>query len=60
MKNRSRELQNPLSLAAEELQLEFHGGCSNGLTQVTRHNNKSVKFYNLIFHVADPSLALNC
>ena len=42
MKNRSRELQNPLSLAAEELHSEFHGGSSNGLTQVTRHNNKRV------------------
>ena len=37
VKNRSRELQNALSLAAEELHLEFHGGSSNGLTQVTRH-----------------------
>ena len=42
VKNRSRELQNSLSLAAEELQLEFHGGSSNGLTQVTSHSNKRV------------------
>ena len=42
MKNRSRELQNPLSLAAEELHSEFHGGSSNGLARVTRHNNKRV------------------
>ena len=34
VKNRSCELQNLLSLAAEELHSEFHGGCSNGLTQV--------------------------
>ena len=46
MKNRSRELQNPLSLAAEELHLEFHGGCSNGLTQVTRHNKGSTNSRN--------------
>lgn len=30
-----RELQYPLSLAAEGLHLEFHGGSSSGLTQVT-------------------------
>ena len=42
VKNRSRELQNLLSLAAEELHLEFHGGSSNGLTQVTSHSNKRV------------------
>ena len=42
VKNRSRELQNSLSLTAEELHLEFRGGSSNGLTQVTSHSNKRV------------------
>ena len=42
VKNRSRELQNSLSLEAEELHLEFHGGSSNDLTQVTSHSNKRV------------------
>ena len=42
VKNRSCELQNSLSLAAEELHLEFHSGSSNGLTQVTSHSNKRV------------------
>ena len=57
VKNRSCELQNSLSLAAEELHLEFHDGSSNGLTQVTRHSNKSLilKFY---FQVVDPNIAI--
>ena len=42
VKNRSGELQNPLSLKVEKLYTEFHGGSINGLTQVTRHNNKRV------------------
>ena len=41
-KNRSRELQNSQSLAAEELHLESHVGSSNGLTQARHHNNKRV------------------
>ena len=33
--------QNLLYVVAE-LHLDFHGGSSNGLTQVTCHNNKSL------------------
>ena len=52
--NRSRELENPVSPAREELHWKFHGGSSNGLAQVTCHNNEKINFRKLIFDVADP------
>jgi len=37
--NWSRELQNRLSSASEEVHVQFHGGSSNGSPQVRYHSS---------------------